>query len=109
MNRAVLIGGGAVAAFIVVGVVWGVFSGGGIQSGFGDFEAQGRECEEEVFSNLMHPSDLQFVEGREWHQSDGDDLRVCGVITLLNDAGSRLGHEFSCLFRGGRLVIANVE
>ena len=108
MNRTALIGG-AVAIVVVVVVVWAVFSRGGIQPGFGDYEAQGRECEEEVFSNLMHPSDLQFVEGREWHQVDGDDLHIGGLITLLNDAGDRLGHDFTCLFRGGRLIIANVE
>jgi hypothetical protein len=108
MNRTMLIGA-AVAALVVAGVIWVVFSRGSVQAGVGPYAAELDECQEAIWENLMHPDDLEYAESRVWHQVDGDELHIGGVLSLLNDAGQRLGHEYSCLIRGERIILADIE
>lgn len=108
MNRWVLVGA-IVTAAILIGMTWKLFLENRIEAGFGSYEEDGRNCEDEVFANLMHPEDLKFVEGREWHKVDGGDLHIGGMLTLLNDVGQPRGYEYSCLIRDGRIIVADVE
>ena len=99
-----------VGAIVVIAVVaWSVLVRDGVQSGPGPYLAELRACQGEVFSNLQHPSEMEFPDARDWHQEGNNELLVGGVFTLLDAAGRRISHEYSCLLRNNQIVRATTK
>ena len=48
--------------------------------------------------------DIEFEEDRAWHQVKEDTLYIGGMLTRLNDAGKRIGYEYSCTIRNKSIV-----
>ena len=96
----VLVAGAAVAFFLLRG---------GVQEGAGAYRAQLRQCQDEIFAMAMHPADMAFEDRTVWHAVSGDRLEIGGVLSVLNEAGQRIGRAYDCVFERGELQLANLR
>ena len=109
MSRAFWIVAGLAVVLVVGGIVAFLFLRGGVQEGAGEYRAQLRECQDEIFAMAMHPADMAFEDRTVWHAVSGDRLEIGGVLSVLNEAGQRIGRAYDCAFERGELELANLR
>ena len=109
MSRTFWIAAG-LAVVLVVGAIAAFFlMRGGVQQGAGAYLPQLRECQDEIFAMAMHPADMAFEDRTVWHEVAGDRLEIGGVLSVLNEAGQRIGRAYDCTFEQGELQLANLR
>ena len=110
MNRATIIL--AVAVVLASAGAWAIFGGGGeakIVSGEGIYGDELYACQDKVFEDLQHPLELVFIESRDWHAADDDELTVGGMFQMPNVDGGTDTMDYSCLMRGGKILFVDIH
>ena len=103
MNTKTVAISSAVLAILLI-VAWALFFRGGISSGVGIYQEEATACRDRIFFDMMQSQDIEFEEDRAWHQVKEDTLYIGGMLTRLNDAGKRIGYEYSCTIRNKSIV-----
>lgn len=79
------------------------------RSGPGAYQAELAMCQERTYFDTMQTQDFMLEDQTEWHQAMGDEVRVGGIFSRLNDAGTRIGYEYSCLIKGSQIISAEIK
>jgi hypothetical protein len=86
-----------------------VLTRGGPRDGAGAYAEEVVRCQDDIFGTAMHPADMVFEDDTEWHEASRDHVEVGGVLSVLNEAGQRVGHNYDCAFERGILQTANLR
>jgi len=102
----------AVVVVLAGAGAWAIFGGSGEPkqvAGAGDYGDELFACQDKIFEDLQHPLELVFIEAREWHTADGEELSVGGTLQLSNVDGGTDTMDYSCNMRGGEILNVDIR
>ena len=110
MNRTTVIV--SVVVVLAVAGAWALFdvSGGPKQvAGAGAYGVELGECQDKIFEDLQHPLELVFLEARNWHTADNEDITVGGTFQAPNVDGGTDTMDYACKILGGEIMNVDIH
>ena len=83
--------------------------GDGAAAGPGAFGEELLACQDMVFQVAMQPLEMEFLDAETWHAGDSQELRIGGLLRLLDAKLRPVHYEYECLVRNGRIINSQMK